>query len=98
MYTKYAKKTEEMKQHYHIKVNSELKADCRMWQTFLDQLESVCRPFIHFTKNLMANEIYFCTDASGAADLGFGCYFKKQWTNGVWEDNLIEQLQPSIEY
>ena len=98
MYVKYAKKTETLKQHYHVKVDQELRSDCLMWKTFLDQPESVCRPFIDFNTILRADEIDFYTDASGAQELGFGCYFAKQWTNGVWEQGLIDVLKPSIKY
>ena len=46
----------------------------------------------------MADEIDFYTDASGAAKLGFGCYYNKHWTYGMWEDSFISNCKPSIEF
>ena len=51
-----------------------------------------------FSKVLIADEIGFYMDASGAKDLGFGCFFDGNWTNAMWPTNFIDMYNPSIEY
>ena len=88
----------DLKQHYHVKVDQELKADCMVWWHFLKRPDAYSRPFMDFTNKLSAVEINFYTDASGAEDKGFGCVFDRSWTFGVWEQGFIKQFRPSIEY
>ena len=87
----------DLKQHYHLKVDSEMRRDLTMWLSFLSAPESVSRPFMDFSKLLIAEEMNFFTDASGAADKGFGCVFADHWTYGTWEPGFINLLKPSIE-
>ena len=94
MYAKYA--YPKLKQHHHIKVDSELRSNCSMWETFLNHPSSLCRPLIDFLKVLTADTLDFYTDASG--ELGFGCVFDKEWTFGKWNPDFIEKARPSIEY
>ena len=74
------------------------KSDCRVWKTFLDDPSSLCRPFIDFSKFLVADSLDFYTDASGSSKLGFGCVFDKEWTHGRWNTKFIENAKPSTEY
>ena len=64
MYCKFS--DPKLKQHYHLKIDQELKADCSVWLQFLSDDRSVCRPFVDFSTVLMADKINFFTDASGA--------------------------------
>ena len=75
-----------------------MKADCMVWLSFLNEPQSVCRPFIDMTAYLSTDEIDFYTDASQAVNLGFGCVYKNHWTWGHWEPNFIQDYQLSIEY
>ena len=52
------------KQHYHIKVDQEIKGDLLVWKNFLQLDEAVCHPFLDFMKEWLAQEIDFITDAS----------------------------------
>ena len=66
MYAKFTgRNMMKLKPHYNIKIDKELKANC---MSFLMEPESICRPFIDFNSRLLANEINFYTDASGAED------------------------------
>ena len=97
-YAKFA--NPKLKAHYHIEVDSEMKLDASVWLQFLETLNSsaLCRPFVDFLKTLFADQIEFLTDALGAKNLGFGCFFRGCWTYGQWEPQLIELLKTSIEY
>ena len=96
MYTKYAHVG--MKQHYHVNIDSELHSDCRIWIEFLKDDNSLCRPFINFTKTLVAGQIDFYTDTSGALNKGFGCVFGSEWTAEMWNPHFLVRVKPSIEY
>ena len=71
-----------MKPHYHVNVDWEMKADCMVWLDFLNELQSVSRPFIDMMGYLCAKDIDFYTDASRGENLGFSCVFKNQWAWG----------------
>ena len=94
LYARYAKL--DLKQHYHIKVDKEMKADCHVWLDFLQNPTSVCRPIVDFTDTLEADLINFATDASGGNDKGFGCVFNSDCTYGLWEDLFVVAQKPSI--
>ena len=53
-------------------MDQELKADCTVWVEFLSDDILVCRPFVNFKEVLVADKIFFYTDVSGVANLGFG--------------------------
>ena len=46
----YHKIAGKLKQHHHIRVDGEIRAECKMWIEFLSDLSSVSRPFIDFSK------------------------------------------------
>ena len=96
MYVKYSYRN--LKQHYHVRVDSELKSDCLVWLEFLNDQASLCRPFMDFSKCLTADVLNFYTDTSGSAKHGFGCVFDKEWTWGRWNSCFITSKRPSIEY
>ena len=58
--------------HHHIKVNSDLREDLSMWNTFLNHPTIFCHPFMDFNKVREAREIDFFTDSSGNKNLRMG--------------------------
>ena len=57
--------SDKLKPYHHIRVNAEMKADLRMWLTFLQHPAVFCRPFMDFSKFLVADEIDMYSNASG---------------------------------
>ena len=55
----------------------------------------MCRPFVDFSKLVVARKLLFASDASQNPHLGFGTYFGTHWTFAQWEPGYIK---PSIEY
>ena len=101
MYNKYASTT--LKHYHHVKIDQEFHLDCQAWQAFLEHAEArtITWPFIDFDhENSMfhAEWLGFYSDASASGDLGFGCYFDKQWIFTRWEPGFIDEYQPSIEF
>ena len=87
------------KQYHHVNVDQEMKQDTKMWLTFLNKDPlGVCRPFVDLSRALIADEIEFFSDASGAVHNGIGCLFKDAWSFAFWEEHVILQKQPSTEY
>ena len=96
MYAKFA--NINLKPHYHVNIDAELRADCMVWKEFLETDKSVvCQPFIDFSSKLRADKISFFTDAVGSAKLGYGCVFGNSWTFGAWGESFVKNLLPSIE-
>ena len=89
-----------LKHYHHVQLDSEFRADCRIWTTFLEyyQATGLCRPFIDIDKAESAEVLEFFTDASKGVTKGFGCVFKKSFTWGIWEVGYIKKYDPSIEY
>ena len=88
-----------LKQYHHIRVNAELKADCRMWLTFLNEETNVfCRPFVDLNRFETSQTLNFYTDSSANEKLGFGCVYNDHWMFGQWETNFVKENDPSIEY
>ena len=90
-----------LKPYHHIRIDSEFKADCRIWVKFLDDTplaQVVCCPMLDIDANLTDNQIEFYTDASATISLGYGCVYQDRWTYGHWEQGFIEEDKPSIEF
>ena len=90
-----------LKPYHHVCLDSEFKADCRIWLEFLTQTQIskvINRPMIDIMDETKAKEIGFYSDSSAAPDLGFGAIFGKFWTFGQWNPQFIKQQKPSIEY
>ena len=100
IYAKYAKVNAQLKPHYHIKVDDELRFDCEVWRFFLSHHRKVpvCRPMVDLDKIVTAEELFFYTDASGKFDCGIGAIFDKSWFFGQWEPGFIRDKEPSIDY
>ena len=99
MYAKFTRQTKDLKSHHHVTLDKEFKDDCRMWQSFLTDLNtySVARPFIdHRLPEETAEQLFFFSDASANPDLGFRCIFGKSWLFSRWEKNFIQEKNPSI--
>ena len=50
-------KNKTLKQHHHLKVTGEMKADLRIWMKFLDSPLAFSRPFIDFHSTLKADQM-----------------------------------------
>ena len=73
-----------------------MKADLEMWLTFIGHPSIYCRPFLDFSKTLVADEIDMYSDASGK--LGFGAICGSDWMYNMWDSKFIAKYRPSIEY
>ncbi len=72
----------------HLTISPEVKEDFRMWGAFLET-EPYYRKFIeHLEVPFPAAQWY--TDASGSANLGFGCYLNGEWMCGHWPPGFIQ--------
>ena len=91
----------KLKQHHHVKLSKEFKADCKVWLHFLNSNlgEVVNRPMVDILGTIQtSDEIAFYSDASAAKNLGFGCVLRNHWTQAFWEPNFIQQEKPSIKF
>ena len=86
---------DKLKPHHHINMG-EMKADLRVWLTFLGHSTAYCRPFIEY-QGYMATEIDFYTNSSRNFELGMGGICQNSWMFAQWGPE-VEQIEPSIEY
>ena len=84
--------------YHHVEVDKEFQNDCKIWLFFLQENDTVCRPFVDFSKIVVARKLHFASDASRNPHLGFGTYFGTHWTFAQWEPGYIKHYKPSIEY
>ena len=91
----------KLKDHHHVRLDSEFKLDCKVWLEFLqpNAASMVNHPMI----DLLGSPVNLCdlgfsSDASARPDLGFGCVMGDRWLFGQWELGFIEKYRPSIEY
>ena len=73
-----------------------MRADLRMWLTFLNHPTVFCRPFLDFSNFIIADEIDIYSDASGV--IGMGAICGESWMHQKWPSNFIKKFKPSIEY
>ena len=97
MYAKCTLLQHTLKPYHHIKIDDELKFDCRMWLWFLEhhKEQALCRPFVDFSIVREAEVLQFFSDASM---IGFGCFFQGNWIAERWPRDYIETYNPSIAY
>ena len=91
----------KIKQHHHVKLDAEFKADCLVWLQFLHgPLAEVCyRPMIDLdVKPVTSCEIGFTSDASASEKLGFGMTLGARWIHRTWDRQFILENKPSIEF
>ena len=87
-----------LKQHHHVKLDKEFKIDCKIWEMFLQDISSITRPFVDMSKEITADELFFYSDASAKEDFGYGAVFGNRWIFGRWQENFIQDCEPSIEF
>ena len=87
---------DKLKPHHHVRVNSEMREDLRMWLTFLQHPSVYCRLFLDFSTLLVADEIDMFSDASGK--IGMGAICGSSWMYQLWPQEFIKKYKPSIEY
>ena len=87
-----------LRDHHHIRINSEMRADLTTWLTFVNHKAIFSRHFIDMQKMYNAEEILMYSDASRSEILGFGGICDESWMFGQWPENYIKQYEPSIEY
>ena len=93
----YSRFNTQMKPHYHINVNRELRSDLTVWMKFLAEPTVYCRPFIDFSQVLSAKLLDWYTDASGVIGCGGVCQGMR-WFQMEWPAKFIVHFCPSIEY
>ena len=84
-----------LKQHHHIRITNKNRLDLLVWQHFLKYLQMFTRPFLDGAE-YTAEEIDFYSDASRNFQKGFGAYYQKHWTRGVWDSNFMKENEPSM--
>lgn len=87
----YAKVPSHLKQFHHIAVDKEMRKDLLVWKEFLKLDLAVCRPFLDFSKMLLAEQLQFFTDAStsiGFAGFYDGEYFQEVWPNWIKDEEI----------
>ena len=91
-----------LKQHHHVHLDSEFKADCKVWLKFLtlsDRYYVINHPMEDVLNPMEgAQVIPFYSDTSATQDLGFCCVYENSWLAYPWELNFIKECEPSIEY
>ena len=88
----------KLKLFHHIRINSEMREDLKMWNLFINDHSIYARSFIDFSRCWMATEICMFSDASRAENLGFGGICNTSWMYSAWPTGFIAEKQPSIEY
>ena len=93
----------KLQQHHHVKLTRELTLDLKMWLKFLKHPAIFARPFMDFTKEVTADDIFFFTDASKSFRTGCGGVCKPvghkgYWFYTAWNKAFLKQYQPSIAY
>ena len=95
-------KGKPLKDHHHMRLDQEFKADCAVWMKFLmeNPENSACfRLFIDLKGSVDATDISFYTDASANRTLGFGGVLgRNRWFFGKWGEQFMDECQPNIEY
>ena len=86
------------KPHHHLNVNAELKLDLRMWLIFLQHPTIYSRPFFQYDSEIFSTDINMYTDSAKRTGLGCGGYHNEDWFVAQWEDEFIQECNPSINY
>ena len=70
--------------HHYVTLNSGCRMELKMWHSFLRQWNGLY--FFLDREITKAIDMEFFTDASGS--IGFGAFYKGQWFQGEWPDNM----------
>jgi len=84
--------TSVKKLHYRVHLNTNCRADICMWQYLLAHWNGVS--FFLDNNITKAHDMYLFTDAAGST--GFGGFYKNQWFQGTWPDELRIETNPEI--
>ena len=98
---KIGKNNKRLKQHHHVKLDSEFMFDCKIWRVFLTNFrnKAVCCPMIDLeAATVMAKQLNFSSDASANVSLGMGGVYNDHWLFAKWEPGFIKNYSPSIGY
>ena len=87
-----------LKPHHHMHLNGELRADLDMWRNFLHHTSIFARPFLDFSKVLVADVLDMYSDSLRNGNLGFGATCGSSWMYGQWKPGFVTNYDPSIEY
>ena len=95
-----SKSTTILKPFHHVRLDSEFKLDCAIWQTFLTHYRrlTLCRPMVDLNRFETSEDLFFYSDASRSTVLGVGAVFNTHWLFAQWEPDYIKNCEPSIEY
>ena len=85
------------KQHHHLQIKSELRADLLAWKCFLEEPGHAARPFFYFDV-VDSDELFFYTDASRNSQLGCGGVCNNDYFIMQWDEETINCFNPSINY
>lgn len=88
-----------VKQQHHRRISRSIYEDLCIFKTFLEECADERYRSIPFLikQKIFNEEIQLFADSAGAAELGFGCTFGKQWAWGKWaETTLFKQCTPNI--
>ena len=88
----------EHKKNHHVRITKEVEADLELWLTFLSHPSVYCRKFMNVDKTRETKEVAFYTDASANKALGCGGYSDEEWFIMQWDEDFIEEFNPSINY
>ena len=81
-----------------MSLDKEFRNDRLLWTIFLLNQGVVNRSFVDFDSTIEPIDVGFFSDSSKNENLGFGCFFNKQWIFGQWETGLIKRNDPCIAY
>lgn len=83
--------------YHHIRVDQEMRADCRVWYEFLLMDQAVCRPFLDFSSVLHADQINFFTDgALNSRRIGVGGLYTRSWFTGEIPTDDYDEIRDRI--
>ena len=88
----------KLKPHHHLRVTPEMRADLMVWKTFIEHSSIFCRPFMDFSRYILADEIDMYSDASKNPSLGFAATCGTSWLFRQWNGDFIMEHDPSINY
>lgn len=86
----------KLKQHHHVRVNQEMRLDCKVWLDFLKLDLAVCRPFMDLAHKVYADELDWYTDAAKSPLLGCAGVFGRKFFVAQWPPGFLARYDPSI--
>lgn len=73
------------KPHHHIRLNQGIREDLAMWRVFFEKFNGTSVFYDQFWSSNTDLQLY--TDAAAGRGLGFGCYFHRRWSFGIWPES-----------